>query len=212
MDSITHILAAALFCQPIASPPIDAECETRPVWRERFAILLGALLPDADGMLGLIDPVWYSKYHRVVTHSFVGLVALAFIIALLARRWPEKFILPFMRPKARGLRVIDPTYRRLLLFASISLVTHFILDWVTAWGIWPLWPITHADFALHRVNSLSLPICLFTLSAWGIQTAILNRTGNQARGAVPWIIATGWAFFFIAYVIIRPIIGPAAYV
>ena len=212
MDSITHILAAALFCQPIAAPPLDARIEKRPAWRKAFAIMLGGLLPDGDVVLGLINPLWYERYHRVFTHSFGGLTLLAFLIAYLAYRWPEKWILPFMRPKADHRRIINFPYRHLLLIAAISLLIHLILDWVTKWGIWPLWPISHADFALGRVNSLDLTVCLFTLGAWGIQTALMARSKTLARGAAPWVIATGWAFFLIAYVIIRPMVGPPAYV
>jgi heme A synthase len=129
LDSITHILSGALWTEPVR-PPLGAEGHYAR-WRERAAIVAAALLPDADGVLGWIDPALYGKYHRVVTHSVGGLIALAFLSALIAKHWPRKWLLPFLRKNADSSE-IAPSFLRLSIIASITTLLHFLGDWIGA--------------------------------------------------------------------------------
>ena len=65
------------------------------------------MLPDADGVLGWIDLSLYDRYHRVVTHSFLGLVLVALTAALIAQKWPERWLLRSMRTKTDGRPVVS---------------------------------------------------------------------------------------------------------
>jgi membrane-bound metal-dependent hydrolase YbcI (DUF457 family) len=101
VDLLTHTLTAALWTEPIiAASGMEA---ARPRWRQRTAVALGASLPDLDGCLGWVSQIangdfaLYTKYHRVVTHSIGGLIAVALVSALLARHWPGRWLLPSMR-------------------------------------------------------------------------------------------------------------------
>ncbi len=207
MDSITHILSGALWTEPVRRPLGAKGHYAR--WRERVAILVAALLPDIDGVLGWIDPALYGKYHRVVTHSIGGLIVLALLAAVIAKYWPEKWLLPRFRPKADSPRIANPSYPRLLAVTSITTVFHFLGDWIGAWGVWPLWPWKpEANFALARVNSLDVVILGMTVAAWAIQNFALAK----GRRKTAWVLPVVWLALVVVYVWLRPYFGAPAYV
>ena len=88
MDPITHVLSAAIWIEPLEPPKPEGAIYTR--WRERAAILLGALLPDLDAVPGLLetsgltDEPIFTQYHRIASHSFLGLIIVALLSATLA--------------------------------------------------------------------------------------------------------------------------------
>jgi len=207
LDSITHILSAAIWAEPVR-PPLGAEASYAR-WRERVAILCAALLPDVDGVLGWNDSALYGKYHRVVTHSIIVLIALALLSALIAKYWPQKWLLPRFRPRADGSCIVNPSYVRLLAVSSITTVFHFLGDWIGGWGIWPLWPWKpEANYALARVNSLDVVILGMTVAAWAIQHFCLSR----GRRRTAWVLPVVWLTLVIVYVWLRPHFGAPAYV
>ena len=207
MDSITHVLSAALLTEPLPIPEVE-KGSIYARWRLRMAILVGALLPDADGMLGWIDPALYAGYHRKTTHSIIGVVVMILLSALIARKWPEKWLFPFVRRRYQGFHSVQPTFRRLVGFTAISVVVHCLLDWVAKWGIWPLWPFSDRDFALGRVNSLDPVLLGLTVAAWAIQHLFLTRN----KRTTAWVVAGFWILAFAAYVWLRPYWGEPAYV
>ncbi|HEQ60005.1 MAG TPA: metal-dependent hydrolase [Firmicutes bacterium] len=213
MDPITHVLSAALWTEPVQPPNPEGAIYAR--WRERGAVLLGALLPDLDAVPGLLEtsglshePL-FTKYHRIASHSFVGLVVVALVAATLAWKWPEKWLLPSLRPKDPSLPRVNPSWRRLLAFATPAVIFHFLGDWITAWGtLKPFWPFSDLDTQLARVNSIEPVLCSFTIAAWAVQHFLLTR-GHRRAG---WAIAAGWLAVCILYVWLRPYFGPEAFV
>jgi len=199
VDPVTHVLGAALWTEPASRPEVAPAAYAR--WRERAAVVLGALLPDADGVLGWIDLSLYERYHRVVTHSFTGLLVVTLLAAGLARWWPERWLLPFARTRVdRDQSIADPSLGRLLLFAAIAVCAHLLGDLITAWGIWPAWPISNHDFALARVNSIEPALFGVTLAAWAAQHWLLVR----GRRGVAWGAAGIWLVLVLVWVVVRP--------
>ncbi len=200
MDGITHVMAPMFVTEPasfdLTMKPHYAQ------WRERLAVLAGALLPDVDGILGLLKREWYADYHRVVSHSVFVVIGIAFIAALIARFWPVWLLLPSMKKSTPDGNWINPSYRRLLGFASIALVFHILLDGITAWGtlpiLWPMLPDWH--FQLYWVNSLELPIPFFTLFALAIQHIFIQRRMRRAA----WFTLLVWLEIFALYLMLRP--------
>lgn len=205
MDSITHILSAALWTEPIPQPELGDKVYAR--WRERGAVLMGALLPDADGVLGWIDPALFARYHRVVTHSILGMGVIVALCSVISAKWPERVLLPFLRPKGDGV-VVNPSARRLAFFAAIAIVLHFVGDWIAAWGIWPLWPFSNHDFAMRWVNSLDPVLLAITVSFWAAQHVCLTH-GRRRAG---WALAGLWFVACAGYVAARYHWGPAPFV
>jgi membrane-bound metal-dependent hydrolase YbcI (DUF457 family) len=171
-------------------------------------VILAALLPDADGVLGWVDPALYAKYHRVATHSVLGMVCVALLAAFIARRWPQRVMFSFARTKVGDGEIVQPSFRRLAAFSSLAAAWHWVGDWVAAWGIWPLWPLSGVDVSLRRVNSLDMTLLLMTLGAWAVQNQLLGR-GRRRAG---WLVAWLWLAACAAYVWLRPYFGEAAFV
>jgi membrane-bound metal-dependent hydrolase YbcI (DUF457 family) len=207
MDSITHVLSAVIVTEPLGAPRV-AEGAVYARWRERLAIFLGALVPDADGVLGWIDPALFASYHRKTTHSILGVVILTFLLAWVASAWPEKWLPPFVRRRYRDRRIVKPEFSRLLAFTFVAIACHWLGDWVAAWGIWPFWPFATQDMALGRVNSLDWVLLALTVLAWAVQHLLLVRDKRRAG----WIVTGVWAVLFAAYVWLRPIWGLPAFV
>ena len=213
MDSITHVLSAALWTEPVPSPHLDGAGYAR--WRERMAVVLAALLPDADGLIGLpdvagiTDGAFYAQYHRVVTHSVGGFLVAALLAATIAQRWPARWLFPSLRPRPAGLPVADPLWRRLFAFSLVSVFWHFAGDSVTAWGILKLlWPFSSMDFQLKRVNSIEPVLLCFTVAAWAIQ----NQCLRHGRRKTAWAVAAVWLALCALYVWLRPLFGSPAFV
>ena len=213
MDVVTHVLAPALFAEPIESPTFDGFYYPR--WRERAAILFGAVLPDLDAVPGLLETFGFSNqplfatYHRVASHSIPGLIIVALLAATIARLMPERLLLPSLRPKNQDLPRRNPFWTRLFGLATMAAAFHFLGDWITAWGtLKPLWPFSHIDVQLARVNSLEPVILGMTAGAWAVQHLAL-RKGYRKAG---WTIAGVWLALVALYVILRPMVGRPAFV
>jgi len=196
LDPVTHVLSAALWTEPwLASADGDGR---PPIWRARAAVALGTLLPDADGVVGWVSLSLYTKYHRVVTHSVVGIPVVIALAALVARHWPERWLLPSLRPAARS-GVGPPRWLPLLALAAIGAAWHLVGDAVTGWGWQPLWPLWRGDVGLNAVNSLELPLCLWTIGAWAVQHRVLQRRQRRAG----WWIAALWLALAAVYTVLR---------
>ena len=87
-------------------------------WRIIAAAVVGSIVPDLDVALGLLGGWAGATAHRGATHSFLGAVALAWVIAAL-----------FRRPR-----------RALFVAALGGILTHIFWDWLNPWGVVPFWP------------------------------------------------------------------------
>jgi len=213
MDPFTHVLSPAIWTEPLKPPRPTGAFYAR--WRERGAILLGALLPDLDAVPGLLETFgftqepMFTRYHRIASHSFLGLVVVALLSATLAWKWPERWLLPSLRPKTSTPRRVNPSWRRLFLFSMVAVVFHFVGDWITAWGtLKPFWPFSDLDAQLARVNSIEPILCSITIAAWAVQHFCLSRGHRRAA----WTIAGLWLVICAMYVWLRPYYGSEAFV
>ena len=96
--------------------------------------VLAANSPDSDIVVGLTTDRWnYLHHHRGITHSIVGVVALAVFVPTLVwlaeRGWSK-----LRKRSARS------QYRGLLLASAIATATHPLMDWTNNYGIRPLLP------------------------------------------------------------------------
>src|SRR6476659_8808422 len=96
--------------------------------------VLAANSPDSDVVVGLTTDRWnYLHHHRGITHSIVGVIALAFVVPTLVwlaeRGWVK---LRHRRAKSQ--------YRGLLLASVIATATHPLMDWTNNYGVRPFLP------------------------------------------------------------------------
>ncbi len=206
MDLLTHLLTAAIWTEPIiAASGMEA---ARPRWRQRAAVALGASLPDLDGCLGWVSQITngdftlYTRYHRVVTHSIGGLIVVAFVSALVARRWPGRWLLPSMRRRwlTDTPGASPPPPLPLFAFALWAAVWHFAGDAVTAWGtLRPFWPFSDWNAQWALMNSLEPAMLGLTLTAWATQHLLLVK--GLRKGA--WAMAGLWLVACVLYGVLR---------
>ncbi|MBI4489928.1 MAG: metal-dependent hydrolase [Deltaproteobacteria bacterium] len=109
--------------------------------------LIGALAPDVDVVAGLWDPMAAITVHRTATHSFLGGVVIAAVVAGLL--WS------FRRE----------SFASLFGFAYLGLLSHMGSDLLTSFGIAILWPLTDWRFALaqHYIIDPIFSIIVVTL-------------------------------------------------
>ena len=95
------------------------------------SLVVAANLPDADIVVSGWGPLHYLHHHRGVTHSVLGVLALALLFSLLL-----KFLARF--------RSGDKAYPfgPLLLSVTLTLVSHPLLDWTNSYGIRPWLPFS----------------------------------------------------------------------
>ena len=134
MDSISQAALGAALGSAIAGKILG-----------RSAILGGALLgtlPDMDVLIDYGSAVANFSQHRGFSHSLLILFPLAVVLAWALHRW---------RPVL--------SYQRWLVFTSLILITHPLLDALTTYGTQLFWP-----FGLPvAINSIFIIDPLYTL-------------------------------------------------
>ena len=134
MDNLTHTLTG------IALAQTGLKRKTRfAMW----ALIIGSNLPDVDVAAGFSGRAAYLKYHRGITHSLVGLTALAAILAPL--------IYSFGRRAAPKKNAPPLSLKWLLIICWISTACHVLMDYTNQYGIRPFLPFSGRWLALDIV-------------------------------------------------------------
>src|SRR6478672_8893094 len=96
--------------------------------------VLAANSPDSDIIVGLTTDRWnYLHHHRGITHSIVGVIALALIVPTLV------WLIDWAWARFRKQRA-KSRYRGLLLVSAIATATHPLMDWTNNYGVRPFLP------------------------------------------------------------------------
>lgn len=200
MDFITHTLIGVGCARLLAL--------RRPELLPQVTVtaILGSTLMDADGIAGLIlGQDFYGRWHRVATHSIIGLAACAAVAAAvgwrlgaverwrrfgwhLADRLAADSPLPERAPAALHLRV-----------ACVAAAMHFVADAITGYGnLHPFWPwSTRFEASLHATNSFDA-VMLGMALAWHF--AARWRPWPAARQVA---LGAAWLGLSAAYVGLR---------
>ena len=161
MDLITHGLAGALVAQAGFAQRIGQTAT--------IAVVAGAMLPDVDVVMGLVDQLSVIRYHRGLTHSLVGAFLLALPLAVLLHRFGR--------------------YKRfwpLLGLGALGVLTHIALDLPTSFGTMIFTPFSRERYALNLIfiiDPIYSGIILLALGLglwkrrWAQKAAILGLGG-----------------------------------
>jgi membrane-bound metal-dependent hydrolase YbcI (DUF457 family) len=187
MDPITHGITGALLGKGYFAE------RKGPV--AIFAATVGALFPDIDIIAEIVsrDPLAIVKYHRGITHSFVGL---PFFAALLA--WLTRWL-------ARRRGIETPSWAMLTLIYGVGIASHIILDGMTSFGTRMWTPISQ-----QRVSWDLLFIIDFSFSAIVLlpQTAAwIYRDRAESRRRATWM----WILFTLGAVLAWKAAGAAGF-
>src|SRR5580704_8870034 len=172
MDPITHGIAGALL-----GKGYFAERKGRIAI---FAATLGAVFPDIDVIAEIVsrDPLAIVKYHRGITHSFVGL---PFFAALLA--WLTRWL-------ARRRGIETPSWAMLALIYGIGIASHILLDGMTSFGTRMWTPISQRrvswDLLFIIDFSFTAIILLPQIAAWIYR----DRAKSRMRSTWMWVLFT----------------------
>jgi membrane-bound metal-dependent hydrolase YbcI (DUF457 family) len=145
-----------------------------------FAATLGAVFPDIDVMAEIIsrDPLAIVKYHRGITHSFVGLPFFAALLALLTRSIARR----------RGIET--PSWAMLTLIYGIGIASHIVLDGMTSFGTRMWTPISQQRVAwdlLFIIDfSFTALVLLPQIAAW----IYSERAKCRMRAFWMWVLFT----------------------
>ena len=163
MDNLTHTLTA------VAISHAGLNRKTR---FATLALILGANAPDLDLVAGLKDGAAYLKYHRGITHSFLGIVVLAIMIWGVVY-WVGKRI----RPKP-NFSLNAPW---LLLAALLGTASHLLLDFTNSYGVRPFLPFSARWYAWDIMFIVD-PLLLILLTL-GLGVPWLLRLVSEEVGA-----------------------------
>ena len=123
MDIVTHGITGVLVSRALPSGHGGSLMAAGPI---------GALAPDLDVVAQLWDPIAAITIHRTATHSFIGGVLVAGLVAgLLWGFRRERFL-------------------RLFGFAYLGLLSHVGSDLLTSFGTTIVWPLSDKRFALAQ--------------------------------------------------------------
>lgn len=202
MDSITHTLIGVG-----AARLVSGRSEHRP--QLALAAAAASLLPDTDSVLALAGLSTYGLYHRMFSHSLIGLSAIALISATLAwglaavpdiRRFGW-FVVPNL-PR-NGAIPSRTTWPMFLLAAGAAVTLHWCADAITGYGnIIPLWPWNRWEASLRAVSSFDTVIFVSTLG-WHMLTRHLNWPRRKEA-----LLTAFYCALLIIYVFTRWQVGP----
>lgn len=159
MDPLTHTCSGILIGQALRPLP----AARRPTL---LVLGLAAFAPDLDAISSLWGPEVYSCLHHAYTHTLLGVVVLAAVLAGIERIWIREF-----------------RFARLLTLNVAGTAVHLVGDLVAIWPLRILWPWSDRDFVLRWTGDFDLVVLIVV----GLATGLAATDGLQDRA--PWILA-----------------------
>lgn len=138
LDTLTHGLAGAALAW---SFPVLPGAPRPQRHREVWTGFLAAMFPDADALLSPFSPDFYITQHRGLSHSFF-LIPLWGLLLAAGALATTRFTKEPGTPHA---------LRRLWVVASVGVLSHILLDWITSWGTMFFSPLDWGRYALDWV-------------------------------------------------------------
>ena len=182
MDPITHIAAGALIGQSLRAKFPGKGI----VW---FA-MAAAWIPDVDNAAGFFSPEFYLLYHRGITHSFVGGMAIALILAAVYRLFDRRGSFWAHAGVAYG-----------------CVLTHIFLDVVTSYGTMIFAPMSDTRYSLHSVFIIDPIYTVAMLTILVFSFAVRNKRTIIALIGVGWIVLYPLANYTLAQSLERSLIA-----
>src|SRR5215470_2748107 len=164
VDNITHTLTAVALSQA------GLNRKTR---FATLALVVGSNLPDVDVAWAYGGAATYLKYHRGITHSFVGVTALAALLAGVIYSAGRK-----AAPKKNAPPLDLPW---LLAVCWIATAGHILMDFTNAFGVRLFLPFNARWYAWDIMFILD-PL-LLALLALGLGIPAILRLASEEVGA-----------------------------
>lgn len=188
MDNLTHTLVGAALAEAGLKRRTALGAAT---------LMIGANFPDIDVVAVLLPNS--VDYRRGVTHGFLALAILPFVLAAIMWAWDKQV------RRRRNPDATPADYRQLAILSAIAIVTHPTLDFMNTYGMRWLMPFANKWFyadglfivdiwligalllgvVWSRRDKIARParIALGTLATYTIAMLILTGIGRSAVGA-----------------------------
>ena len=136
---------------------------------------LAAEAPDLDVFWGFKGPVYGFAHHRGFTHSFLGLILIAFVTT------GFMYLVWMVRGRQTNIPGLRPRWSRLLIFAYIAGLSHILLDFTNNYGVRPLWPFSEKWYSWDIVFIFE-PALYMILIPGLVLPAVFSRGKPLPRG------------------------------
>ncbi|HTV56020.1 MAG TPA: metal-dependent hydrolase [Terriglobia bacterium] len=161
MDNVTHTLVG------IAIGQAGLKRKTRfAMW----ALIIGSNLPDIDVVSAIGGKLSYLKYHRGITHSLLGLTALAAILTALIYAFGRRASPNRNRP------ALSPKW--LFVICWIATGCHVLMDYTNQYGVRPFLPFSGRWVALDIMPIVGPYVLLLLFLGLGIP-AVLRLVSQE---------------------------------
>jgi inner membrane protein len=175
VDSITHIALGAIVGEALAGKKLG-----------KRAMIFGAAaqsLPDIDFLAALwLNPYENLLAHRGFTHSFLFVILITPILALLLFRWKRSISLPHW-----------------IYFFTIQMSIHVIIDSFNAYGVGWLEPFSHDRFSYHLLfvadPFFSIPLGLTGVALIILKTDSIYRLNCVRLGLIAGTLYLGYTVY-----------------
>lgn len=173
MDPITHTCSGILIGQGLR--PL-------PAVRKKTLLVAGlaAFAPDFDSVSYLWGSDAFYRLHHTYTHTLVGIVVLALVLATIESRWLK-----------------DLSFAGLLGINLAGCTIHLCGDLIALWPLHLLWPFSDYNFTLQWTRDFDYVVLGVVVVATG-----LSETDGFQKHAL-WIIA-GAFLLLAAYFVFIP--------
>ena len=210
MEPITHFLTGAC---------IGRAGLNRTTAYATLAAVLAAEAADLDVLWGFAGPVEELKYHRGITHTFIGAPVVAAVVvgavALLHlgleawhRRKAANLLQKGNAPPAPALPGAPELHPRqpvrwgwLYLTALIAALCHLLLDWTNNYGLRPFFPFNPRWYAGSFVF-IAEPVMWALLLAALVIPGLLGLTDREIGARRVRFRGRGWAIFALAGIVV----------
>lgn len=172
MDTITHGIVGSLLAKGYFSERHGRVAT--------FAGTIGAMFPDVDVLHDAFssDPLAIVRFHRGITHSWVGL---PFFAAALA--WLTRWI-------ARKRGIESPSWGMLALIYGVAIASHILLDGMTSFGTRMWDPISQDRVAWDFLFIVDFSFMAIALAPQIVAWAYRDRAKAAGRAALSWVVLT----------------------
>jgi membrane-bound metal-dependent hydrolase YbcI (DUF457 family) len=161
MDTLTHGLAGALIAKTGFSQRIGKVATT--------VLVVSAVFPDSDVIVDLVgNEFLYLKYHRSLTHSFLGAL---FFSALLA-----------------GIFYRFGTYKKywnLYFLSLLGILSHIFLDLPTSFGTMIFFPFSDRRVAWDMIFIIDLIFTGIIVTPQLVVWIYLNPSSRGGKSSLP---------------------------
>ncbi len=148
MDALTHGLIG-LAIGNLSGQPLSYN---NPIY---LAAFFGSLAPDLDIVAISRGGMSYLKQHRSASHSFVGIVGWASLIALLVH-WIS----------------VEVSFMTLWCWAFLGAFSHIIMDYFNTHGAALFWPLCHQRLSANLINVFDPLLFLVLVVSYGINLPV----------------------------------------